>query len=173
MLKAILKYTQTCNMPLETSLADFQVFVNKQLAHEAKIRCITTEDEIELNPSLFKGGNNELEFKISEGDFSFNLMKVETQSREGQRPTYYFTVTSSQYEDIKSGERGVMLEMLLEQSNKLKNARLLINNNELVMQTDRSIYEKDLKDFVVEGTNFIKIIPSNSFVIVGLKVNLE
>ena len=62
---------------------------------------------------------------------------------------------------------------LLEQNRNVKNARLQINSNEVLMKTDRGTFDLDLKDYVLEGTNFVKILPVNSFDIVGLKVTLE
>ena len=63
--------------------------------------------------------------------------------------------------------------MLLDTTKNTKNARILINSNEVLMQTDRNVFDKNLRDYILEGTNFIKIIPVNSFNIVGLKVTLE
>ena len=54
-----------------------------------------------------------------------------------------------------------------------KTARILVNDGELFLNTDANTYKQDLKDYVLEGANFIRIIPSNSFTIVGLKVVLS
>ena len=38
---------------------------------------------------------------------------------------------------------------------------------------NKNEFELDLRDYVIEGTNFIRLHPVNSFTIIGLKVNLE
>ena len=173
LVNAKLKYFQVCNEPLINEVTDLDILLNEEKAYSAKIRCITTEDEIEIDPSLILAGSNVLTFRLEEGDFSFNQISLEAESREMDRPTYFFSLTQSQYNDIQSGERTINLHLLLEQSSQLKNARLLINSNEILMQTDRNTFDRDLKDYVLEGTNFIKVIPINSFNMVGLKVTLE
>ena len=82
-------------------------------------------------------------------------------------------ITQEQYEDVKANDRKLNLHLLFDQTKQMKNARLMINSNEILMQTDRNTFDRDLKDYVLEGTNFIKITPINSFNIVGLKLELE
>ena len=147
--------------------------LNEQRAHEAEIKCVTTDEELDVDPELLVSGTNTLTFRLEKGDFSFNLIKLETQSRASERPTFYFSLNEDQYSDIKSGKRSINLHLLLDKNTKAKNARILINSNEVLMQTDRNSFDNNLKDYVLEGTNFIKIIPVNSFNIVGLKVTLE
>jgi hypothetical protein len=173
MAKAKLSYTQQCNYQLGDEVTQFELFLNDKKAHSGKIRCVTTETELELPTDLFVEGSNTISFTLEKGDFTLNQLKLETESKSGERPTYFFSVTDSQYRDIRSGARKLKLQLSMVQNNKIKTSKFLINNNELLMQTDRSSFEKDLKDYVIEGTNFIRITPSNSFEIVGLKVILE
>ena len=168
-----LKYTQQCNFPLSKETTRLDILLNEQRAHEAEIKCVTTDEELDVDPELLVSGTNTLTFRLEKGDFSFNLIKLETQSRASERPTFYFSLNEDQYSDIKSGKRSINLHLLLDKNTKAKNARILINSNEVLMQTDRNSFDNNLKDYVLEGTNFIKIIPVNSFNIVGLKVTLE
>jgi len=101
------------------------------------------------------------------------LLKIETESSESQRPTYFFSISENQFSDIKAGTRSIKLKMLLNRIGVLKNARILINNHEILLQTDKSSFERNLKDYIIEGTNFIRIVPISSFNIVGLKVTVE
>ncbi|MBI2148408.1 hypothetical protein HYU23_01910 [Candidatus Woesearchaeota archaeon] len=173
-LKSVkIKYTQVCNFPMVKETTHLDILVNEQRAHEAEIRCITTDDEFEIDPDLIIAGTNTITFRLEKGDFSFNLIKLETETRTSERPTFYFSLNQDQFNAIKNGKRNINLHMLLEQNRKQKNSRILINSNEILMQTDRNTFDKDLRDYVLEGTNFIKIIPVNSFNIVGLKVTLE
>lgn len=170
--RARLKYFQICNSPLQNEFTELDILLNNRRIFSSEIRCLTTEEQMEIDQDLLAPGLNELKFRLEEGDFSFNQIKVETETRELDRPTYFFTLSGRQFDEIQSGEKIMTLELLLEQRGS-KQAKFLINNNELLMQTDRNIFERDLKDFVVQGTNFIKITPVNSFNVVGLKVILE
>ncbi len=173
LVNAKLSYLQVCNAPIPDRIASLDIFLNERRVHSAEISCITTEEELELDPDLLLSGTNTIAFRLEEGDFTFNQIKIETELREADRPTYFFSLSQDQFDDIRSGDREITMEVLLESTQKMKNARFLINNNEILMQTDRSVFERDLKDYVIEGTNFIKIIPINSFNMVGLKVTLE
>lgn len=172
LVKVMLKYFQVCNAPLSSDTVSLDILLNEQRVHSAEISCITTEQQLDLDPDLLQSGNNILTFRLEEGDFTFNQIKVETELQQADRPTYFFSLAQKEFSDIKSGSKKVKLEVLLE-GKQTKMARLLINNNELLMQTDKTTFEKDLKDFVTDGTNFIKISPINSFNMVGLKVTLE
>ena len=174
MINAKVTYTQQCNVPFTSGqTARLDILLNDRRAHTSEIRCITTQDEMELDPELFVEGSNTITFRLEKGDFSFNLLKLQTESRESERPTYFFALTTNQYNDIQSGERALNLQLLLDSTRESKNARILVNNNEIMMQTDRNSFDQNLKDYVQEGTNFIKIVPENSFTIIGLKVTLE
>lgn len=168
-----LKYTQICNAPMASQLTRLEIFINDYRAQTSDIRCVTTEEEIELDKDLLVEGSNTITFRLEKGDFSFAQMRLETESRESSRPTYFFSLTEKQYEDIRDKDRELKLHLLLDNNRRLKNARLLINSNEILMQTERNVFDRNLRDYALEGTNFIKIIPINSFNIVGLKVTLE
>src|SRR3989344_552522 len=112
-------------------------------------------------------------FRLEKGDFTFNQLKIETESRESERPTYFFSLTDRQFDDIQRGRRGLKLQILMDNNQRVKNARILINSNNVLMQVERNDFVLDLKDYVLEGTNFIKLIPVNSFNIIGFKVILE
>ncbi len=168
-----LKYTQQCNAQIPGNIAHLEIMINEQRMHSAKISCITTEEELDVSSSLLNEGLNTITFRLEKGDFSFNLIKLETNSRESNNPTYFFSLSQEQYNAVKRNERKLNLILILDRAVKLKNARILVNTNEILMQTDKTLFESNLKDYVVEGTNFVKVIPINSFNIVGLKATLQ
>lgn len=171
--RARLKYFQICNSPSPKELVSLDIFLNDQRIHAAELKCVSTQEEIELDPELLQSGTNILKFRIEEGDFSFAQLSVETESTELDRPTYFFSFSQRQFNDILSGQRKATMHVLMEKSRQNRIAKFLINNNELIMETDKSTFDVDLRDYVAEGTNFIKIVPINSFNMIGLKVTLE
>ncbi len=159
--KALLKYTQVCNFPLTKDTTHLEVLLNDRRVHEAEIKCITTNDQFDLDPKYIADGTNTLTFKLESGDFSFNIIKVETQSAASERPTYYFSLNQAELKAVKSGQRTVNLHLLLNQDLSNKNAKLSINSNDVVMKTNKNTYDINLRDYVLEGTNFVKITPLN------------
>ena len=103
----------------------------------------------------------------------FSDIELRTKSKEADFPSYSFTVSPETYDKIKNNELKLNLQFLLENNQFNKNARLEINNNEYLMRTDTNEFTLDLKEYIIQGTNFLKIIPSNTFNLVALKVVLE
>lgn len=173
MESAVLSFKQFCNERLESGLADFRININGKEAFRKKISCLSTDESLELKKSLFFEGTNSISFVIGEGDFLFTSVELRVKSKDSGFPSYTFALTPENFEDIKDGGRKLTLSLFLENNKENKNARLEINSNEFLMRTDSDKFELNLRDYVVDGTNFLRIVPSNTFSIVGLKVVLE
>jgi hypothetical protein len=61
----------------------------------------------------------------------------------------------------------------MEETKESKNARFVINDETILMKTTESTFATDITDFLEEGTNFIRITPTTSFTMTGLKVVVE
>src|SRR3989344_1315725 len=173
MESAVISFRQFCNERLESGLADFRVNVNGREAFRKKISCLNTDESFEIKKSLFLEGTNSISFVIEEGDFLFTDVELRVKSKESEFPSYTFALTPENFDDIEDGGRKLTLSLFLENNKENKNARLEINSNEFLMRTDSDKFELNLRDYVVDGTNFLRIVPSNTFSIVGLKVVLE
>jgi len=170
---AELSYFQFCNLPLPDQTTTFKVYVNDKSVFSGLIRCISGKQTINLERRVLSQGTNTVRFLLEQGDFTYNEVKVETTSKQTQNPSYSFSLSRAQFNDIKGGNRTISFELFLEDTRVKKTARILVNDGELFLNTDANTYKQDLKDYVLEGANFIRIIPSNSFTIVGLKVVLS
>ncbi len=171
--KATLSYTQVCNARLEKQTALLDINVNGRRAESLRIVCVTTQQQFEIDTSFFQEGQNTLSMNLEEGDFSFNQINLLTQTSETKFQTYQFSVPTKEFNKVKSGDRVVKLDLFFLQENKAKNARLDINNNEVLVNTNDNSFSRDITDLVVSGTNFLRIIPSNTITINNLKVSLE
>ncbi|MEK6948209.1 MAG: hypothetical protein AABX19_03105 [Nanoarchaeota archaeon] len=170
---ATISYRQYCNEPLENSLTRFEIFLNHKSAFEKKVSCLNIDESANIDPKLFVEGSNTLSFNVDDGSFIFSDIELRTKSKEADFPSYSFTVSPETYDKIKNNELKLNLQFLLENNQFNKNARLEINNNEYLMRTDTNEFTLDLKEYIIQGTNFLKIIPSNTFNLVALKVVLE
>lgn len=170
---ATISYKQYCNEPLENSLTKFQIFLNHKSAFEKQVSCLNIDESANIDPKLFVEGSNTLSFNVGDGSFIFSDIELRTKSKEADFPSYSFTISPETYDKIKNNEIKINLKFLLDNNQFNKNARLQINNNEYIMRTDSNEFTLDLKEYIIQGTNFLKIIPTNTFNLAGLKVVLE
>ncbi len=168
-----IKYTQVCNQPLPKETAPLTIYINNKRASSAYIRCVTTSQNFDIDSSLIVEGTNKIQFKLEEGDFLLSAISVETKSSDSKFSTYPFSLPASEFKLISSGQKTVNLELSMPTKRGLKAARLLINNNEVLLNTDSTSFSRDISSLLVEGTNVLQIIPTSSFSINSLKVVLS
>ena len=72
---------------------------------------------------------------------------------------------------MTKGDAKVLLK--LEFSEGAKKANILVNNNEIKLDTTQTSYSKDISTLVKSDDNSIKITTTNAFTINTLKVSLE
>ena len=173
MESATLTYKQFCKTRLDSGLTTLEIRVNDRTAFSKQISCLSVDESVDLKESLFSEGANSLTFVLGEGDFLFSDVELRTKTKESSFPSYTFTLTSENFQKVKDGSRKITLNVLLEDNKARKNANFQINSNEVLMRTDSREFNLNLKDYVIDGTNFLRVVPSNTFTILGLKVTLE
>ena len=171
--QAKLNYYMYCNMPLRAETTDFKIFLNNQNIHSTEMRCINAPQELEIDPLDLQEGKNTLSFILEEGDFSLAQISLETMSDELEYKTYYFTLSEDDYRYVKSNQDEIHFELLMEDDERDKSARVMINDAAFYMKTKESKYEMEISGYVQQGTNFLRLQPSNSFNVLGLRVYLE
>lgn len=173
---AKVQFFQVCNMKLPKSTVPLKVYFNDNPvpALSTMIRCVSTKQSFDLDINDFKAGQNKLLFVLEEaGDFTLNELKVVAESKQTDYPSYSFGISKDQYDNIKSGDKKIQLEINLDDNKETKIARISVNNGDIFMQAKSSEFIYDLKDYIDQGSNFIRIVPTNDFVINGLKVTLQ
>ncbi len=173
---ATVQFFQVCNMKLPKSTVPLKVYFNDNPvpALSTMIRCTSTKQSFDLDINNFKTGQNKILFVLEEaGDFTLNELKVVAEAKQTDYPSYSFAVSKDQYDNIKSGNKKVQLEINLDDNKETKIARIAVNKADVFMQTKSSEFTYDLKDYIDQGSNFIRIVPTNDFAINGLKVTLQ
>lgn len=166
---AQLSYFQVCNEPLVDQTTTLKMYLNDQSAFSGLVRCANTKQTLDLDQKLFVAGKNTLRFFVEKGDFSLNALKVTTQSKEAEFPTYSFVLDSDQMKKLAAGKK-LLLQMVFANPEAVKTARVFVGEKNFVMQSEAGTFSKDVASFVQEGTNFVRIVPSNTFSVVSLKV---
>lgn len=168
-VSARLSYFQVCNAPLKKQTTNLKVYVNDQSIFSGLVRCVNTRQTMDVDEDVLVTGKNTVRFLLEEGDFSFNEITIETESREAAFPTYSFIIDEDHVKDLAAGKK-LMLQMTFGDARMAKTARVFIGEKNFIMQTDASTFAKDVSSFVQEGTNFVRVVPSNTFDIVSLKL---
>ena len=169
--EATLTFYQFCNSPIPSDSAGLRILMNDKEVFRGEIRCISTKHTVGIDSNLIVTGTNNLVFSLDEGDFSFNEISLNTKSEGDEFSTYIFQVSSTDLNELNN--KRIILNLLLDSSNKNKNAVLRINGGDIFMRTTADSFEADITSLVEQGSNFITIQPGSTFTINGLKVFIK
>ncbi len=169
---AKLAYFQVCNAKLPGQFTNLKIYVNDASVFSGFVRCVSTKQELEFDKGLLVEGKNTVRFVLEQGDFSLNEVKVITETTEADFPTYSFIMDADHMKKISAGKK-VMLNVIFASDREAKNARVFIGDKSFIMNTEAGTFSRDVSTFVREGTNFVRIIPSNTFNIVSLKLIIQ
>ena len=87
-------------------------------------------------------------------------------------PTFYFDLTQEDYQKVVSGSLKVRLAMSFIDVVASKSGELNFNGHRINFDTKDVVFSVDANDFVVQGSNAIKIIPHKSIEIRELRADL-
>ena len=167
--QAELEYNQFCNLAPKTS-SDLTILLNDKEVYSGELFCVATEENIDL-PVTYLEEENKLAFVIEDGDFTFSSIDVKAETAEGSFATNHFKLSSSQFDSVTSGDKDIYLDMTFTKK-KAKKATLLINNHQINIDTEDPTYTLNIDEYVVSGTNILKIVPISRINIVAMTVNL-
>ena len=126
--------------------------------------------------SYLHEGQNTLTFKSEKGSYLIDQLKLETELEEETYPLYYFDLTDDMYDDIQDGDALVNFSVEFVDDNEYEDKifDLSVNGHITRVDTDENNYYKIFyKDWLEEGTNYIKIIPKSTVDIVQMRLKLD
>ncbi|HLD10989.1 MAG TPA: hypothetical protein VJB89_02820 [Candidatus Nanoarchaeia archaeon] len=159
---AKLTFYQFCNKDLITKL---NILLNNKELYQSTSKCDSKEIEVDI-PLQALDFENILYFTIDKGDYSFNQVKIETETKELRYPTYTFEVSNKDYNNLESA----ILKIEFPDSELSKNAIFWLNNHQILMKTRSSLFEAEVTSYLEQGSNYLKIEPSNSFEYTSIKI---
>jgi hypothetical protein len=146
---------------------------NQRNVFFGRIVCDAAEHRVELDDEFFVDGFNLVSFSVDQGNYVLEDVKLVLDLKEGNQPIYYFNVDKDELDN----EFTVKLDLLEIEDDDAdiegKRAEFLINSGRFSMFTERDVFEKDISDLIVQGENYIKVLPKNDFEIVNLQVVME
>jgi len=170
---ARLEYYQQCNSDTKGQKYPLKIYINDKKLFDGNILCIEGRIAHEVSLTNLLAGENKLLFVLEEGDFTFSDIQLLTKLKSSVYPTYYFTVNKNQIDDLKDGASQAKLKFYFDDNVALKKAKISVDSQEFFIDTRASDFTYDITPCLTQGTNFIKIIPLNSFNIIGMKVYIE
>src|SRR3989344_2076411 len=161
--KASLDFFVFCET-LSNNEGRLRIFINDQPLYSDVVLCDRGSIHIDISPSKLKQGENLLDFSIDKGDYTIEQIILTTEVEGGSLLKYQFFVEEEEFTNIFNGKLEAELSLLFGDEGN-KNARLDVNGDVIRINTEELDFTKDISGLVKQGNNFIKIIPTNEFVI--------
>ncbi|HII29460.1 hypothetical protein COT48_01215 [Candidatus Woesearchaeota archaeon CG08_land_8_20_14_0_20_47_9] len=147
------------------------VYLNREEVYSGLPECGRLT-KIKLDSWGIVPGKNELVFE-SEGRYNIEQISVKSELKAPLWPIYYFYVDSDLYKDIKEDVKDATLYMKFAATDD-KVADISINNRLIYLDTDKTEYSKVIDSYIVEGNNYIQLVPrSKTLPVVQLKVTVK
>lgn len=161
---AKLTFYQFCNNDRDL-ISKLSITLNNKQLYQESTKCDSKSISVDI-PLQGLDLTNELYFKLDKGDYSINQIKIETETKELRYPTYTFEVSKEEYNNLDSA----VLKVAFPDSELSKNAIFWLNNHQILMKTRSSLFEAEVTDYLEQGSNYLRIEPSNSFECNSIKI---
>ena len=163
-----LLFSPSCN---RNTIGRLTIFINGQTIYSSIPDC-NSLNNVHFSPSILQDENT-ITFSSAQGDYLISLANVKTKITDQDYPTYYFEITDSTYDKLRTGRQYVELELSLQDDERFKEAYILVNSVKFFLNTRTNSYTRRIPFEVFErGTNSVQIQPLNSFEVIRLRVGL-
>ena len=125
---------------------------------------------LEFSPAYLSVGDNELIFKITEGDYYLSHIALQSELKTIDFPVYYFELSEEEFKDVKNETAKVWVRMDFIDYIEEKFGEMVLNGHLSGFDTEELVWEKDISDQVVRGNNGLQIRPKKTLDIRELKV---
>lgn len=169
MSEATLSYFVDCSVK---DVGKLTVNLNGNLL-ASKVPDCGSPEKWQIDPSDFASGKNELRFVAEKGTYLLDQVLLRTKLKEPIFPIYFFNVNSTVFRRIENNTVNSTLQLRFVDDKERKTADLEINNQKTRVDTRAANYSKNIDSFLIEGTNFLRIIPDTTMHLLKLKVVLD
>jgi len=170
--RAFLSYFISCGN-INVRQGNLRIDFNGKSLYDDLIFCEAARPSLDISKNLVREGENQLQFVLkpsTENSYDITEIKFNADMRNFEFPKYRFDLGRREFEDVASGRVDVKLNLIFADRGFRKEASININGAELYFNTNEGFITLDLSDFIVAGSNFIKIVPRESFEIERLDV---
>lgn len=167
--RVTLKFLPVCD---EDTTEKLEILINDNSIYSAIPDCGLARP-IEFSPSFIKNGENIVTFKADSGDIIIDHVMITSQLKEFVYPIYHFNLDEDLYDDIKDNTKDLELELKFFDNVAFKSAKILVNSEELYVAGKEQKFTKDISNYIIEGSNSIRIEPAVSIDVLDLTVKVK
>ena len=167
--EASLSYLVDCKVK---DVGKLVVYLNSNLL-ASKVPDCGSAEKWQIDPNDLNAGKNELRFVAEKGTYLLDRVLLRTKLKEPIFPVYFFTANSTVFRRIENNTINSSLSIRFVDDKERKTATLEINSQKTRLDTRAANYSKNIDSFLVEGSNFIRIVPETTLNIIELKVLLD
>jgi hypothetical protein len=167
--QAKLRMTPECKVG---QVGKLQVRINGVQVFGAIPDCGVTKPII-VDPSYIEEGQNNMEFTSERGNYIIDNVRLNLEYKELTHPTYYFDIETDLYNEIEKGKIDINMEIIFVDDGERKQVELVLNNNHILVDQEQPEYTEDIKEWVREGKNVLKLIPQADVDILDLKIEVS
>lgn len=163
-----LSFYVSCNDESES----LTIMMNEQQIYSGVPKCKAPITPIELSFNNFVIGQNKLTFKVTEGSYLLEQIRVRTKINDERDYVYYFKIEDATYDLMLDGLKDIDLNLDFI-TDGYKEGKLDINGYTRYFDTNKDYYELELNQYVKRGNNYIKILPENTLNIVEMTIQAK
>jgi len=152
---AELKFATDCEY---AKIGKLNIYVNGDSIYSAVPDCGQRNPSIDITKSV-NPGTNELKFLTEKGQILIDQIVVQTNLKELPYPVYYFDLDDEMVDDIEANNTDLNLTLDFTDDYNFKEAKIYINGIRTYMTTREDEYIVNIKPYIEEGTNSIKVEP--------------
>ncbi|MEK6983811.1 MAG: hypothetical protein AABX33_04520 [Nanoarchaeota archaeon] len=167
--KATLKFIPYCGNVNDVGALD--IFINDKKLFSSVPVCDNAYKQ-SLPKSVLNEDENNIVFKTNKGSYSVEQIKISLEFKEPTTKTYFFEINESIFKKIRNTDEDAELTIKFIDDKKEKRLKLDINGNFETVETEKGSFTKNIDSRIVEGNNYIKLVPFEDLEVVELKVGV-
>ena len=169
--KASLNYFINCLTVGEAGALN--IYLNERLASTRFVVCDARPVFLDLDTSYMQTGRNVIKFEIDRGDYVIEQILLQKLYEQKGYPIFFFPVQGAEAIALEDGAASAALFMKFKDDGFRKKATVLVNGVPVYLDTYSNEFAFDVSDFLIEGENFVKVMPNTEFEVLDLEVALR
>lgn len=167
--RVILKFQPDC---VQDEIGKLSVNINGEQIYEGVPDCDLAFVPIELSPAVISAGENQIMFRAERGTYVLSHVLLQSQLKEVEFPTYYFQLSTEQYQQLRDAQRKLRVELNFVDAISRKYGELIFNGRSIPFDTDEAVLTIEMSTDAVQGNNALKIKPQKTIEVRELKLDL-
>jgi hypothetical protein len=153
-----------------TAVAPIQIYLNKRQIYYSIPDCGSLVKVPAVSPQRLRAGENDLLFQTEKGNYQLYRIEANLKLKEPVFPTYYFTLSQSQYNKVQRGDADVNVTLVFSNDEDRKKGFVRVNGARYDINTYDMGFDRRVNEFVRQGNNAVEIEPDTELDILELEV---